>query len=316
MTVPTPGSPVIEARGLVKRFDQSARPAVDHVDLTVRAGEIYGFLGPNGAGKTTTLRMLLGLVRPTSGTATVLGEPAGSPAALARTGSMIEGPAFYPYLSGRDNLRVVARLAGVPADRIDPALATVDLADRGGDQFSAYSLGMKQRLGVAAALLKDPELVVLDEPTNGLDPAGMRDMRALIVELGRQGRTVILSSHLMAEVQEVCDRVAVIAEGRVVAEATVEDLRGGTSLLVAAHPTDTATSILRDVAVVDGVRRDGADLRIDVDPRHTAMIVRTLVMSGVDVTQVRRDERQLEDVFFEITGRSIDHHVPLEGVPS
>ena len=304
--------PVIEARGLVKTYDQSARPAVDHVDLTVRAGEIYGFLGPNGAGKTTTLRMLLGLVRPTSGTATVLGEPAGSPSALARTGSMIEGPAFYPYLSGRDNLRVVARLAGASADRISPALATVDLADRAGDRFSAYSLGMKQRLGVAAALLKDPELVVLDEPTNGLDPAGMRDMRALVVELGRQGRTVILSSHLMAEVQEICDRVAVIADGRVVAEATVEDLRGGTSLLVAAHPTDRATSVLRDLAVVDGVRRDGPDLRIDVDPRHTATVVRALVTSGVDITQVRRDERQLEDVFFEITGRSIE----LEGVPS
>jgi ABC-2 type transport system ATP-binding protein len=171
---------------------------------------------------------------------------------------------------------------------------------------------MKQRLGVAAALLKDPELVVLDEPTNGLDPAGMRDMRALVVELGRQGRTVILSSHLMAEVQEICDRVAVIADGRVVAEATVEDLRGGTSLLVAAHPTDRATSVLRDLAVVDGVRRDGPDLRIDVDPRHTATVVRALVTSGVDITQVRRDERQLEDVFFEITGRSIE----LEGVPS
>jgi ABC-2 type transport system ATP-binding protein len=305
-------SAVIEVRGLVKSFDQSAGPAVDHVDLTVRAGEIYGFLGPNGAGKTTTLRMLLGLVRPTSGTATVLGEPAGSPAALARTGSMIEGPAFYPYLSGRDNLRVVARLAGVPADRIDPALATVDLSDRGGDRFSAYSLGMKQRLGVAAALLKDPELVVLDEPTNGLDPAGMRDMRALVVELGRQGRTVILSSHLMAEVQEVCDRVAVIAEGRMVAEATVADLRGGSSLLVAAHPVDRATDVLRDLSVVEAFRREGTDLRLDVDRRHTAMIVRTLVTSGVDVTEVRRDERQLEDVFFEITGRSIR----LEGVPS
>jgi ABC-2 type transport system ATP-binding protein len=309
-------APVIEARELVKRYDKSARPAVDHVDLTVRAGEIYGFLGPNGAGKTTTLRMLLGLVRPTSGTATVLGEPAGSPSALARTGSMIEGPAFYPYLSGRDNLRVVARLAGVPADRIGPALATVDLADRAADRFAAYSLGMKQRLGVAAALLKDPELVVLDEPTNGLDPAGMRDMRALVVELGRQGRTVILSSHLMAEVQEICDRVAVIAEGRVVAEATVEDLRGGTSLLVAAHPTDRATSVLRDLAVVDGVRRDGPDLRIDVDPRHTATVVRALVTSGVAITQVRRDERQLEDVFFEITGRMIEHSINQGVVPS
>jgi ABC-2 type transport system ATP-binding protein len=317
-------APIIRARSLVKRYDQSASPAVDHVDLTVRAGEIYGFLGPNGAGKTTTLRMLLGLVRPTSGTAIVLGEPAGSPSALARTGSMIEGPAFYPYLSGRDNLRVVARLAGVPgrgrrnstggvpADRVDEALATVDLTGRGGDRFSAYSLGMKQRLGVAAALLKDPELVVLDEPTNGLDPAGMRDMRALVVELGRQGRTVILSSHLMTEVQEVCDRVAVIADGRIVAESTVDDLRGGTSLLVAAHPTDQATDVLRDLDVVDDVRREGTDLRIDADPRHTATIVRALVMSGVDVTQVRRDERQLEDVFFEITGGNIQ----LEGVAS
>ncbi len=299
-------APIIRAQSLVKLYDQSASPAVDHVDLTVRAGEIYGFLGPNGAGKTTTLRMLLGLVRPTSGTATVLGETAGSPSALARTGSMIEGPAFYPYLSGRDNLRVVARLAGVPADRIDPALAAVDLSGRGRDHFSAYSLGMKQRLGVAAALLKDPELVVLDEPTNGLDPAGMRDMRALVVELGRQGRTVILSSHLMAEVQEVCDRVAVIADGRIVAESTVEALRGGTSLLVAAHPTDRATDVLRDLDVVDDVRREGTDLRIDADPRHTASIVRALVMSGVDITQVRRDERQLEDVFFEITGRDIE----------
>jgi ABC-2 type transport system ATP-binding protein len=308
MTAPA----VIEARGLVKRFGKDARPAVDHVDLTVRPGEIYGFLGPNGAGKTTTLRMLLGLVRPTSGTATVLGEPAGSPSALARTGSMIEGPAFYPYLSGRDNLRVVARLAGVPADRVDPALATVDLAGRAADTFSAYSLGMKQRLGVAAALLKDPDLVVLDEPTNGLDPAGMRDMRALVVELGRQGRTVILSSHLMAEVQEVCDRVAVIAEGRIVAESTVEELRGGANLLVTAHPTDRATAVLRDLDVVDDVRSQGTDLRIDVEPHHTAGIVRALVTAGVDVTRVQRDERQLEDVFFELTGRSLD----LEGVTS
>jgi ABC-2 type transport system ATP-binding protein len=174
---------------------------------------------------------------------------------------------------------------------------------------------MKQRLGVAAALLRDPELVVLDEPTNGLDPAGMRDMRALVVELGRQGRTVILSSHLMSEVQEVCDRVAVIADGRIVAASTVEELRGGSSLLVAAHPADTATAVLRDLHVVDDVRtdgRDGMNLRVDADPRNTATIVRALVLSGVDVSGVRRDERQLEDVFFEITGRPIE----LEGAAS
>jgi ABC-2 type transport system ATP-binding protein len=292
---------VIEARGLVKTYGSTV--AVDHVDLTVRSGEVYGFLGPNGAGKTTTLRMLLGLVRPTSGTATVLGVAAGTPAALERTGSMIEGPAFYPYLSGRDNLRFVARLAGVSAGRVDEVLRTVGLAGRGQDTFAKYSLGMKQRLGVAAALLKDPEVVVLDEPTNGLDPAGMRDMRALVVELGRQGRTVILSSHLMGEVQEVCDRVAVISEGRIVAESTVEELRGGTSLLVSADPAARAVDVLVASGVTESVRRDGTDLRITAEPQHTAEIVRTLVTAGVDVTRVQRDERQLEDVFFEITDR-------------
>ncbi len=165
----------LEARGLTKRYGDAL--AVDRVSLSVRRGEVYGFLGPNGAGKTTTLRMLLGLIRPTSGSATVLGRRPGDAAALAKIGSMIEGPAFYPYLSGRDNLAVVARYAGVGKAHLDQVLETVDLGSRGGDKFGAYSLGMKQRLGVAAALLKEPDLVVLDEPTNGLDPAGMRDMR-------------------------------------------------------------------------------------------------------------------------------------------
>jgi ABC-2 type transport system ATP-binding protein len=184
---------------------------------------------------------------------------------------------------------------------VDEVLETVLLTDRGRDTFAQYSLGMKQRLGVAAALLKDPEVVVLDEPTNGLDPAGMRDMRALVVELGRQGRTVILSSHLMGEVQEVCDRVAVISDGRIVAESTVEELRGGTSLLVTAEPADRAVDVLVASGLLESVRRDGPVLRITAEPRDTAVIVRTLVTAGVDVTRVQRDERQLEDVFFEIT---------------
>lgn len=190
---------VIEVQGLTKRY--GGHTAVDAISLTVRSGEVYGFLGPNGAGKTTTLRMLLGLIAPSAGTVSVLGERPGTTTALARTGSLIEGPAFYPYLSGRDNLRVLARYAGVPARRVHGVLAMVALDSRGGDRFSTYSLGMKQRLGVAAALLKDPELLILDEPTNGLDPAGMRDMRRLIQELGASGRTVVLSSHLMSEVQ-------------------------------------------------------------------------------------------------------------------
>ena len=296
---------VVEIRGLTKRYPGARHSggvtAVDHIDLTINRGEIYGFLGPNGAGKTTTLRMLVGLISPTSGAISVFGHKPGSREALARVGALIEGPAFYPYLSGRDNLRVVARYAGTGADAIEETLELVDLAGRGDDRFASYSLGMKQRLGVAAALLKDPELIVLDEPTNGLDPAGMRDMRALIKELGAQGRTVILSSHMLGEVQQICDRVGVIDHGTMITEGTVDELRGGVELVIAASPIDTATATLRGM---DGVRIIGAAdgrLRIDADERHTAAINRNLVSAGVAVTEIRRVERELEDVFFAVT---------------
>jgi ABC-2 type transport system ATP-binding protein len=172
---------VIETRELGKRYDGRI-VAVDKLSLRVQRGEVYGFLGPNGAGKTTTLRMLLGLVRPTSGSALVLGAPPGSPESLARVGALIESPTFYPFLSGRDNLRVLARYSGAPEARIEAVLGEVDLAGRAGDRFGTYSLGMKQRLGIAGALLKDPELLILDEPTNGMDPAGMAEMRGFIRE--------------------------------------------------------------------------------------------------------------------------------------
>jgi ABC-2 type transport system ATP-binding protein len=290
---------VVEVRDLTKSYGQ--RTAVDRVSLSVRRGEVYGFLGPNGAGKTTTLRMLLGLVRPTGGTVSVLGRSPGDPDVLARVGSLVEAPAFYPYLSGRDNLRVVARYAGVSASRIEEALGAVDLADRARDKFTAYSLGMKQRLGVAAALLKDPELVILDEPTNGLDPAGMRDMRALLRRLGADGRTVLLSSHLLGEVQQICDRVGVIDRGRMVAESTVEELRGGTELIVHATPSDLARTSLESLSEVESVRSFEGALRVRTDDRHTALINRTLVAAGIAVTELRRDERQLEDVFLDMT---------------
>jgi len=297
--------PVVKARSLVKRYGggRKAAPlvAVDGVDLSVRRGEIYGFLGPNGAGKTTTLRMLVGLIRPTSGELSVLGRPAGHPATLRATGSMIEGPAFYPYLSGGENLRLVARYAGAELSRVEAALATVDLSSRARDKFGTYSLGMKQRLGVAAALVKNPELVILDEPTNGLDPAGMRDMRELVVELGRQGRTVILSSHMLAEVQQICDRVGVIDRGRMIAESTVAELRAGTELVVTASPSDVARTTLEQMPSVTQVRAQDGELRVQVDDRYTADVARRLVGAGVDLTQLRRDDRQLEDVFFEIT---------------
>jgi ABC-type multidrug transport system ATPase subunit len=181
----------IDTSDLTKVYEKHLT-AVDRLNLSVRRGEVYGFLGPNGAGKTTTLRMLLGLVRATSGTARVLGEAPGDPENLARVGAMVEEPASYPYLSGRDNLRVIARYVGRPDNGIDAALDAVGLLERGGDRFNAYSQGMRQRLGVAAALLKDPELLILDEPTNGLDPAGMADMRTLIRTLGSGDRTVLL----------------------------------------------------------------------------------------------------------------------------
>ena len=292
--------PVVEVEGLTKRYGRVT--AVDAVSLRVHRGEVFGFLGPNGAGKTTTLRMLLGLVSPTSGRATVLGRPPGDPEALRRTGSLIEGPGFYPHLSGRVNLEVLARYAGVPVEQVGPALESVGLADRAGDRFRTYSLGMKQRLGVAGALLKDPQLVILDEPTNGLDPQGMRDMRALIQRLGAEGRTVVLSSHLLGEVQAVCHRVAVINAGRIVTTGTVEQLRGEADLEVTATPTDTALATLQRLDFVEEARTHDGRLLVTVPPRHTADVTRELVGAGVAVTGLRRAERELEDVFFDLTG--------------
>jgi ABC-type multidrug transport system ATPase subunit len=218
------GELVVQTCGLVKRFG-SAVTAVDGLDLSIAAGETFGLLGPNGAGKTTTLRMLLGLVRPTAGSIRVLGLPPGSPAALAKIGSMGE-VAFYPFLSGRDNLRTVARRCKIGDGPVDAAMARVGLAERAADKVAGYSLGMRQRLGVAVALLKDPQLLILDEPSNGLDPAGQLDMRLLIGQLGAEGRTVVLSSHDMEEVEDLCGRVAVIGGGRVLAEGTATALRG------------------------------------------------------------------------------------------
>src|SRR4051794_24873917 len=299
---------VVQTRDLTKTYGtgDGARRAVDSVTMTVRRGEVYGFLGPNGAGKTTTLRMVLGLVRPTSGSAVVLGKPAGTTAAIARVGALVEGPGFYPYLSGRDNLRVMARYRGLPESAADEALERVDLAGRGGDRFKSYSLGMKQRLGVASALMGDPDLVVLDEPTNGLDPAGMVDMRRLIVDLARGGQTVLLSSHLLDEVQEICDRVGVINHGVLLMESTVSELRGGASLAVHGEPVDRAIAVAMGLAGDDGVHVDGDRMLVDLEPAHAPELVRELVAGGVAVHEVTRVERSLEEVFFEMTRSEIN----------
>lgn len=292
---------VIETRDLTKVYGARIR-AVDRLNLAVRRGEVYGFLGPNGAGKTTTLRMLLGLIHPTSGSAMVLGRAPGDPEGLARVGAMVEEPAFYPYLSGRDNLRVIARYAGLPDDGIDAALDAVELSGRGGDRFKGYSQGMRQRLGVAAALLKDPELLILDEPTNGLDPAGMADMRSLIRRLGSGDRTVLLSSHMLGEVQQVGDRVGVISRGALIAAGAVAELRGRGSVLVRAEPLALARERAERLLGTERVDVLDGTLRLDADPADTPKITRELVLAGVAVSEIREMERTLEDVFFELTG--------------
>ncbi len=234
--------PVIRCQGLTKRY--GANVAVDRLDLTVTAGQVFGFLGPNGAGKTTTMRMLLGLVRPTAGEAWLNGRPAAAGGGLEGVGAMIEEPAFYPWLSGRQNLRVLA-LSGPPlsgpalsgpalarggSDPITAALARTGLSEVARRKVKTYSQGMRQRLGLAAALLRSPALLVLDEPANGLDPAGIREFRTLLRSLAADGTTVFLSSHQLAEVEQVCDQVAVLSAGRVVAHGPVADLAGQAGL--------------------------------------------------------------------------------------
>jgi ABC-2 type transport system ATP-binding protein len=291
---------LVETSDLSKRYGGRI-VAVDRLNMRVRRGEVYGFLGPNGAGKTTTLRMLLGLVRPTSGGARVLGARPGSPEGLARIGALIETPTFYPFLSGRDNLRVLTRYAGVPETRIEIALEEVELTARAGDRFRTYSLGMKQRLGIAAALLKDPELLILDEPTNGMDPAGMAEMRTFIRNLGRGRRTVLLSSHLMTEVEQICDRVGVISRGTLVGEGTVDELRGQESLWVRAEPLEQAERLLRTLRGVEQVGRVDGGLRIAVDPAAAPAINRALVEAGIAVGELRPERASLEKVFLELT---------------
>jgi ABC-2 type transport system ATP-binding protein len=293
---------VIETRGLTKRYPTGVR-AVEGLDLTIRRSEVYGFLGPNGAGKTTTMRMLAGLVKPTSGSATVAGGRPGSAESLAHLGAMIEAPALWPYLSGRDNLRLLARYCRVPDSRVPGVLKEVELGDRADRAFGTYSTGMKQRLGVAAALLKDPDLLILDEPSSGLDPQGMVDFRDLIRRLGQGRRTVLLSSHLLAEVEQICTRIGVISRGRLVAEGTIDEIRGGPELIVRAQPADRARQLLEETVGADqvGLLTDGA-LSVRVDVGRSGELGQLLLRHGVVVTELRSAGRSLESVFMELTG--------------
>jgi len=293
---------LVEAEDLTKRYSGGA-VAVQGVCLTVRRGDVYGFVGPNGAGKTTTLRMLVGLIRPTSGHATVAGGSPGSARSLARLGAMVEAPAFWPYLSGRDNLRLLARYCRLPDARVEAVLAEVEMGDRASGVVRAYSTGMNQRLGLAAALLKDPALLILDEPTSGLDPQGMADFRGLVKRIGHRERAVLLSSHLLSEVEQTCTRIGVISKGRMVAEGTIDEVRGRAQLIVRADPADRAHALLQEWFGADrvSIRADGA-FRLRVGSEEAGAINHRLVMLGISVTEFRAAERSLEEVFIELTG--------------
>jgi ABC-2 type transport system ATP-binding protein len=305
---------VVETSGLTKRFGE--RVAVDHVDLHVPRGVAFGYLGPNGAGKTTLIRMLLGLADATTGTMRLLGRPvpAERAMALARVGAIVEEPRFHGHLTGRENLRVIAAAREPEADgRVDGALARVGLTQRADERVKRYSLGMRQRLGVARSLLADPELLILDEPTNGLDPAGIHEFRDMIRGFVTEGRTVLLSSHLLDEVEKICDEVAIVDRGRVVMQGSIAELAAGgeQSILIATSDDERALTILADHRAVasaspapGGIR---VRLRSDAEAEGAADDVgRRIVLAGLAIRRFEPARMSLERRFLEITSRLED----------
>ena len=300
----TTGNYVIETASLTKRYGKIL--AVDQLTMQVPRGHIFGLLGPNGSGKTTTMGMLLGLVKPTSGTFSLLGGGTPHRDALRRTGAIVETPSFYPYLSGRNNLAYFQGLSGRGDRReVDELLAKVDLADRANDRFRNYSLGMKQRLGLAYALLGDPELLFLDEPTNGMDPAGMAEVRDLIRSLATGGRTVLLSSHLLHEVEQVCDSVAILSKGKLIAQGNVEELvRSRTGGQVRLSTTDNAKAveILSALDWVGSVTMDGESVVVNAASERSSELSAALGRSEIYVTEMATDQASLEQYFLDVTG--------------
>jgi ABC-2 type transport system ATP-binding protein len=297
---------VIEAAGLRKAYGETL--AVQGVDLAVERGRVFGYLGPNGSGKSTTVRMLLGLAKPDAGEVRLFGERLldNPPALLRRVGAVVETPAFIPYLSGRDNLRLLEIYLPGEAkgrtDRIGMVLERVHLSDAADRRFKTYSLGMKQRLGIAAAILHNPELVVLDEPTNGLDPAGTREVRELIPQLAAEGHTIVLCSHLLHEVEQVCDSVAIFQKGRIVAQGSTKELIGDRNRLeVQVEHIEEAERVLRESAWAARLTRDNGAIFIDGASAEAAEINRLLAGQGLFASVIRPEPATLEDVFFELT---------------
>lgn len=307
--------------GLTKDFGD--RRVVDSLDLSIPSGSVCGFVGPNGAGKTTTIRMLLGLIRPTAGGGQILDGDILNPSSyLAGVGALIESPAFYPQLSGRDNLLVLTRLGQLSSSIIDVVLERVGLADRGEDRFSRYSLGMKQRLGIAAALLADPSLLILDEPTNGLDPAGIVEMRSLIRSLADEGMTIFVSSHLLSEIEHICDHVVMIRSGRSIFQGSVTELRDMRTAELVVRPQDTR--LLGTLAQLISER----GLQAQIEEATDSVVVadgsplagelnRAALDAGITIIHLAERERSLEEAYFALTGThsgDVEDHGALGGI--
>ena len=294
----------ISARDLSKKYETGF--AVSHANFEVPLGTICGFVGPNGAGKTTTIRMLLGLITPTGGTAEVLGESITHPERyLSRVGAMIEGPAFYPALSGEENLKVLATLGGFPLERVNELLKVVGLEDRGKSKYKTYSLGMKQRLGIAAALLPEPKVLVLDEPTNGLDPEGIQEVRDLLKRLASQGTTVFVSSHLLSELELISEYIVMLRKGEVVFAGTMQQLLAQQQPVILVK-TDKESDLQKviEIAQADGhhaiIRSDIAHIEGPADWAGT--LNRKAFEAGILITQLSPQLPNLEETFFEMTG--------------
>ncbi len=296
---------VLETRGLTKRF--GSLTAVSALDLQVRRGEVLGFLGPNGSGKSTTISMILGLVWPTMGTVHIVRQPlADHPELVSRhVGAIIENPAFYPYLSGRDNLRAQAKMVGgVPEGRIDELLALVNMRDRADGKYKRFSLGMKQRIGIASTLLTNPALVILDEPTNGLDPSGQREIRSIIPRMAEQGHAVLLASHLLHEVEQVSDQVVIIRRGEKITEGSVDDLLHRNGYIEVRLPDgdlEVAAEIVREVHGVEQVTVEPNRLVVIAPGHHGAALNQALAERGIFASEIVVRRSSLEDLFLELT---------------
>ncbi len=294
----------IEVNNLSKHYEEVS--AVDNVSFNVPLGSICGFIGPNGSGKTTTIRMLLGLIAPTNGTGSVLGYDITQPSKyLEHVGAMIEGPAFYPMLSGRENLAIFARLGGIDQDRVDPLLDLVGLGLRGKHKFKTYSLGMKQRLGIAAALLPKPKLLVLDEPTNGLDPVGIQEIRELISRLASDGTTVFVSSHILAELEIICDTLVMYRKGKLLYNGLKSELLANQTILLNIE-IEYSVDLSRAVEVILNlgfeVNVDGGKLLVEASRESGAEINRALITAGITANLIFAQQPTLEETFFAMTG--------------